>query len=159
MKGSQVRQVLVLLSNIRLSCKGLQGTNTLDYLARSLSDKEKRFYDNASRCPTSGGTWRSSWCRRRWTRSSFRSISRTVQPSTFLVKLLKRWFTYPTDPSSSMEERVFSILVHHWKLYQFHTIDITYRKSVLVHYWNNISSDIRRRNLIRRQAQNIFFCK
>jgi hypothetical protein len=26
-------------------------------------------------------------------------------------------------------------------------------------YWNNISSDIRRRNLIRRQAQNIFFCK
>ncbi len=27
------------------------------------------------------------------------------------------------------------------------------------YYWNNISSDIRRRNLIRRQAQNIFFCK
>ena len=26
-------------------------------------------------------------------------------------------------------------------------------------YWNNISSNIRRRNLIRRQAQNIFFCK
>jgi Integrase zinc binding domain len=26
-------------------------------------------------------------------------------------------------------------------------------------YWNNISSDIHRRNLIRRQAQNIFFCK
>ncbi len=29
----------------------------------------------------------------------------------------------------------------------------------LLKYWNNISSDIRRRNLIRRQAQNIFFCK
>jgi hypothetical protein len=26
-------------------------------------------------------------------------------------------------------------------------------------YWNNISSDIQRRNLIRCQAQNIFFCK
>ncbi len=31
--------------------------------------------------------------------------------------------------------------------------------SVDAYYWNNISSNIRRRNLIRRQAQNIFFCK
>ncbi len=35
-------------------------------------------------------------------------------------------------------------------------IEIYFRFS---YYWNNISSDIRRRNLIRRQAQKIFFCK